>query len=297
MAVSRYNVPNPLPEQPVEIAKGIRAWTNRNGVTAVLLHHSSDPDTASLKDRRLSVPGDEARFLRENELDFSTWAGKAVYPEYDSKLHEDSNIGYVKDRPVWVGLDFGYHHPAAVFAQIGPEVWVIGEVMGEDMTLERFMHDVFIPYRDRLFPSDTKWLYAADPAGKQVSDKSEHTSFSLLSNLGIYPMQKKSEINEGLTLIRQRLHLGLLKVHPRCRVLIEGLSGAYRYPEPTAGRPEPAFPLKDGYYDHLQDALRYLAVNSMSLFTPKPQEKPKEKSWVRRIVEREYDDDLSLLSG
>lgn len=289
-----------LPSFPTEIAPGIRAWRNYNGLAGVLLHYSSDPETASQEERRLVVPGDESRYLRENELDFTSFAGKAVFPGFDQNLHVDPNIGYLPEYPVWCGIDFGWHHPAAVFGQVGPELWVLGEVMGEDMTLEDFLNKVFFPYRDKIFPPSAKWLYAADPAGRQVSDKSEHTSFAILSNHGIFPVQKKSEINEGLTIIRQRLGLGLMKVHPRCRILIEGLKGGYRYPEPTPGRPEPLLPKKDGFYDHVADSFRYMCVNAISLLTPKREEKRPDKTAIQKLMARHEHivpkDDLELLN-
>lgn len=151
--------------------------------------------------------------------------------------------------------------------------------MGEDLTLDRFVQDIILPYQDRLFGDKAKYIDFGDIAGRQITDKSEYSSFAILANYGIFPVAKRSEINEGLTIIRQKLADGSLKVHPRCKTLVEGFKGGYRYPPPTTGTPEPLFPLKDGFYEHSQDAFRYLIVNNFSLFTKAQQveaEKPKD---------------------
>jgi hypothetical protein len=201
--------------------------------------------------------------------------------------------------PVWRGWDFGYHRPAVVYAQAHGGFWLFGEVLGEDETLDQFLNNKVLPYEAALFGDNLKnikFLDAADPAGKQVSDKSEYTSFAILANKGIFPYARKTGINEGLTIVRQRIADGSLQVHPRCRLLLEGFRGGYRYPEPTPGLPEPLFPAKDGFYEHLMDALRYIAVNAFSVWAPKKKEKtdegPKPPFYDRIMNRKKYDPDL-----
>lgn len=273
-----------LSDMPEEVLPGVRAWRNSgNGFVGVLLHYEADPSGASEEQRKEGLSEDQ--FKREHGLSFSTWAGKAVYP-----MFSESSIAPVfpdteRVLPIWRGWDFGFHRPAVVWVQIHGGFWVLGEVLGEDMTLYEFLDRVVLPYQKAVFGDHNYFIDAADPAGMQVSDKSEHTSFALLSNRGIFPMQQRAEINKGLTIIRQKMVTGEFKIHPRCRNLIEGLKGGYRYPEPTKGTPEPQFPKKDGYYDHLQDALRYVAVNAVSVYERK--EKPKsEKTREEKIYEK-----------
>lgn len=267
----------PLTEQPGLIRKGITAWRNPGNLfTSVLLHFSADDEGADEEARRAGMSEDD--FKREHGLDFSSFAGKPVYPGFSTKLI-DTNLFASPDFTIMRGMDFGYHRPGCVYAQLfGHKLWLLGEVMGQDMTLDRFINDVMLPYEAEVFKDipEPKYATFADPAGRQVSDKSQYTSFSILSNHGIHPVARKSEINEGLTIIRQKMADTSFAVHPRCRILIEGFKGGYCYPEVDEGKPEALMPHKDGYYDHLQDAFRYLVVNNLSVVVRKEKPKPEE---------------------
>jgi hypothetical protein len=45
------------------------------------------------------------------------------------------------------------------------------------------------------------------------------------------------------------------------RMLVEAFRHGYRYPKPTAAHPTVEQPEKDGFYDHVMDATRYLVEN------------------------------------
>lgn len=260
-----------LTDRPLLTTSGIQAWRNNNGFVCALLHFTADPDGATEDQRREGL--DEDRFQQEHGLSFSSWAGKAVYPMFKEKEHIKEDLWFNPDLPLWRSWDFGYHRPAVVYAQVHGGLWVFGEVMGEDMTLDRFIDQVVLPYQDRVFPGHSYFIDTADPAGMQVTDKSDWTSFTLLANRGIFPLAIRSEINAGLTIVRQKMATGAFKIHPRCRLLIEGFQGGYRYDEQKEGKPAPLLPKKDGFYDHLQDALRYLVTNAVSLYEAKPKKK------------------------
>lgn len=258
-------------EYPTEYIPGTRVWRNSgNGFLSVLLHYSADPDTADAAARKSGMTIED--YEREHNLSFSSYAGKPAFPEWKPDFVTDS-LPLNPELPIWRGWDFGYHRPAVVWAQLHGGLYVHGEVMGEGMTLQRFIDECVFPYQERIFPEGVTYIDAADPAGKQVSDKSDHTSFTILSNRGIFPLAKKTEIKEGLTLIRNSMVADKFRSHERCKILNAGDAGGYRYPEATKGNPNPELPLKDGYFDHLQDARRYIVVNSMSLYLTKKKEK------------------------
>jgi hypothetical protein len=287
-----------LEEYPTEPIAGMKVWRNaKNGFTSALLHFSADPSGPNEDERRKGM--DEQAYNREHDLSFDSWAGKPVYPMFQESRHVDEGCFISNDFPVIRCWDFGYHRPAVVYWQAHGGMWVHGELLGQDMTLMEFFESHVAPYEKALFGDrKPKFIDAADIAGRQMSDKSEHTSFAILSNYGVFPFSKKTEINEGLTIIRHHMNMGTFKVHPRCRILIEGLKGGYRYPEPTPGLPEPMFPQKDGFYDHLMDALRYGAVNVLSVY--KPRAKKNEAEQYPPLVERlmrkreQHDPDLGL---
>lgn len=273
-----------LTDSPQEVIQGLRLYKNPgNKFTCALLHFTADPSGADEESRKSGM--EDSRFAREHNLDFSSWAGKAVYAGFNEShvqpVWPDPNF------PVLRGWDFGFHHPACVWSQSHGGFWVVGEVMGQDQTLDSFVKDVVLPYQAVLFPegpSEWKFIDYGDIAGKQITDKSDFTSFAILSNYGIFPIGKKTAIEQGLTLIRQKIVSAELQVHPRCRILVEGFKGGYRYPEPSVAIPDPLFPMKDGFYDHLMDALRYVVVCNYDLYQKKEAPPKKQRTLVDEVM-------------
>ena len=143
------------------------------------------------------------------------------------------------------------------------------EVLGENEGIRDFATRVLRQHA-YMYPN-AKWLDCCDPAGKQKSDKSEDTSIDILNSLGVYPTYKEgNRIDDGLEILRQRMlrrndgKYGMI-VHPQCKILRDGFKGGYRYPEKKEGSPENEMPLKDGYYDHIQDVARYIATNFLDV--------------------------------
>lgn len=288
-----------LAKESQDLIPGVKAWKNFNGYAVCLLHYSSDPEGRNEEQRREGLA--ENDFLREHELSFESYAGEPFYGHvYDRYYHEDPSLSYIEEIPVWVGWDFGHRRPGIVVSQVYPDSQfaILGEVLGENQTLNRFVEDSALPYLHEHFPGATLF-HAADPAGKQVTDKSEHTSFTILHQYGIFPRARRSEINEGVTHIKNKLLAvrlggkGLVINPDRCPILTEGFRGGYRYPESTQANPEPLYPAKDGYYEHLMDALRYIAVNVFSLWTPKVKEQhvPSREEELLKKAQRLYDED------
>lgn len=297
-----------LDYEPKLIAPGIKGWKGLNGYTTLLCHFTADPEGPDEAVRRVGTL--ENDYQRENNLDFTSFAGKPVYGAvYQPQVHEDTAIFYNPDLPLWVGWDFGYHRPAVHFSQFHADGgwWILGEILGEDQTLPRFVEDSYFPYLHLNFPKkdgqqEQTLIHCADPAGKQVTDKSEHTSFTILGTYGIFPRARKTEINEGLTLISnsmQRTAMGKpgLKVHPGdCPITTDAFRGGYRYPEATAAMPEPRLPEKDGFYEHPMDTTRYVAIHALRLWVPHEKKIEQETfaNKIRRNRTKQQDDDYGL---
>jgi hypothetical protein len=102
-----------------------------------------------------------------------------------------------------------------------------------------------------------------DPAGNSCEQSSGLSQVRQLRSLGIHTKYRRSNIIEGIELIRRAIRAGdgksRLIVSPRCPRLIEALQ-CYHYPDDVSGLSD-ELPLKDGVYDHLIDALRYFFVN------------------------------------
>lgn len=177
--------------------------------------------------------------------------GNFIRPqEFDPKL------------PVYRCLDFGFNRPACVWLQFyGKQLRVLGEQMGQRIYLDDFLRDKIFPYERDVLGLKDSTVYKAfcDPAGSQESDKGR-TSIEILNDHGISPIYRKTRIEEGIKALKNYLDTKegtepCFIIHPRCQILIEAFRGGYHRLD---GVDDPA---KDGYYDHLVDALRYGAVH------------------------------------
>jgi hypothetical protein len=252
-------------------------WNTKNKFCIAKVHYTADPDKNTSQWIEMAKQGSSERsWNREYEIAYDVFEGKAVYEDFrEFKEGQPWHVREFEYDPktveyVYRGWDFGYHHPAALMAFINQsdQFCVRAEVLGENEGIKEFGTRVK-NFSQSLFPN-AKWLDCCDPAGHQKSDKSEFTSVEVLNSLGIFPTSKPSSIDEGLEILRQRLLLrndGKLGViyHPDCKVLIDAKKGGYRYPEYKEGTPEKEAPFKDGYYDHLCDTERYIAVNYLEL--------------------------------
>jgi len=197
--------------------------------------------------------------------------GKPVYgTDFDPDIHLDSDLRLNPYRPIYVGMDFGYHHPAAIFAQVDEysRLIILGEYFPEDISAKEFGLGT-LDYIKRKFPRHKHdVIYYGDPAGQQASDKGPST-FKILASLGIdvgsIPHRR---VEDGIDLIRGLLAelsgtppKARLRIHQRqCPVLSNTLAYGYHYKITRDGRIQ-AKPNKDGYWEHLADAVRYLGEN------------------------------------
>jgi hypothetical protein len=79
---------------------------------------------------------------------------------------------------------------------------------------------------------------------------------------------------------------------PSCHDLISGMEGGIRYPKPTKSKPYPGKdPFPDGYFEHLHDAAKYVAVNTIGAAEPKKVEPRIHYEGRRRVIELTGDGD------
>lgn len=194
------------------------------------------------------------RYL-EGEFGFAQ-KGTPVFKGFSENMHV-AELNYMPGKPVLRGWDFGFHRPACVFVQIDNDdrVCILREILGNNEYLMEFSEKV-IKLSNYWFPNATFEDYC-DPAGIQKTDKSAKTSIDILKDKGINPRFRKLPVNAGITLIQKKISSligdkpGLL-VNKQCRILIEAFMGGYYYDN------EKDEPYKDGFYEHLVDALRYI---------------------------------------
>lgn len=175
--------------------------------------------------------------------------GRPVYPQF-SRGNHIYPLDFDHKLPLIRGWDFGYQHPACVFMQLdGSQVRVLGELMGKRTYLDDFVEDVVIPYQNLHFKNANRFLDYCDPHGADKTDKPK-TSIQILNEKRIFPVYRRTYIQEGIKAVKRFLDTkdrqgnSNFIIHPRCKLLIEGLKGGYHRLD---GDEDPE---KDGYYDH-----------------------------------------------
>lgn len=239
------------------LCKGLSLRRNKNGFVVLALHHTANPhkNESWAEQAKKSYSSLDA-WKQEQELDFNKTEGARVYPIFRSDVHV-KQLKYNPYRTIWRGWDFGYNHPACVWVQEEDGVLhVLHELLGEEILITDFADEVKAVSR-RLFPGCT-FKDAGDPAGNFKNDKTERTSIDILRQKGIRICMKKRPVKDGIQVIRGLLAPRVpdlkprLLVDPVCETLIDGFLGGYT-------RDEDDDPIKDGYYEHMFDALRYFA--------------------------------------
>lgn len=258
-----------LPASPIP---GIEVWKNiRNKFVVFQAHYSANPDKRSdeYKDNiRSSMP--RAQYMQEYELQWDSFAGMPVYPDFDPKRHKavSGSLAPVNGLPLLRGWDFGLT-PACLIAQLqGDQLVVLREFVAENMGIERFS-DRVLRECAVLYPewADRRknWRDYIDPAGEFRKDTDEGTCAKVLDSKGLYPIPgpvawegRRKSVEHFL--FRQTKEGPCFLIDAAlCPITYKGFVGGYRYPEKSAEiQPNKLRPIKDEH-SHPHDALQYIA--------------------------------------
>jgi hypothetical protein len=193
--------------------------------------------------------------------------GKPVYPEYKDSVHCKA-FELTSRLPLHVGFDFGLT-PAAVFAQRMPNgQWRIrSEVVTEDMGIIRFGELVKQHVAEKYAGFKLEHL-TGDPAG-DIRGGDERTCFDLLRVVGI---EARPASSNDPVLRREAAAKPLRSmidgepaylVHPDCRYLRKGKSGAYHYKRiQVAGEAKFRDVPDKNIYSHVCEAEQYLFLGA-----------------------------------
>jgi hypothetical protein len=238
------------------LGKGLGMRKNRNGFVVLSLHWSAAPwkDDAWMEKSKKSYSSEDS-WRQEQELDFNKTEGTRVFPGF----HFDTHVKKIKYNPhqtIWRGWDFGYHHPACVWVQMDEDgkLNILHELLGEEILVNDFAAEVKRLSRT-LFPA-MEFKDAGDPAGQATTDKSKRSTIDILRSLGFRVNMRKRNVADGINVLRGLLvpqgkdEKIRLHIDPCCEILVDGFLGGYV-------RDDEDQPIKDGYYEHLFDALRY----------------------------------------
>lgn len=205
-----------------------------------------------------TLPEDQRQRYVDGEWG-TTFEGTPVYREflYDTHARELQFDPYMPLLRFW---DFGYRHPCCIWAQIDEEgrLLVLREKLGSNVEIIPFIDECKSLTATR-FQGANDILDFGDPAARQKKDTG--STLAELNKAGILLRYRVTRIDEGVRLLRMRFEK-LIRNKPAimidkrgCPIILAALRGGYRMDDMGLK------PVKDGYYDHLMDALRYGAVN------------------------------------
>jgi len=253
---------SPLPPQAED--KGIVIVHNKNQFCVFKLHYSADPDKPKewSDGLRATYPSPDI-WNQEMELDFTKSVGLRIYPDFKEHTHVKENLQAIPYKDVFRFWDFGYRHPVCIFAQVNDDdqLVILDELFGTDVVILEFARSIKRKTK-KDYPGFKVKDYC-DPAGKFKSDKSQRTTIDIMHTLDIWPRYKASSVSDGINLLRTIMleredgTPGLL-VDRKCHVVVDAFLGGYVRNEVTEE------PVKEGFYEHPMDALRYGAVNIFS---------------------------------
>jgi hypothetical protein len=293
------------------VDQGMHAYRNANGTLLLALHYSADPDKCTPEARAEAKVGytNQRMYLRENELDFTTMAGKGVWSnEFSRDFHVIPR--YVPDprSPIYRGWDTGYTGQAVSFAQYNADGQLVffDQIIEKHVALQeicRHVSRVMAFWRQqgalaggadvigmdgrlsKVYPMSFDY---GDPATKQHNSKGE-TDVNTLAKHG-YQLMSKTSKNRKFDLMEQPRQLLLPRSDGKPAILfarntpnmdhvIQAFSGAYAYKEIKPGQDEQLQPLKDGFYDHIADSIQYLIDNISPIDYGAPSDEPDPEWW------------------
>ncbi len=186
--------------------------------------------------------------------------GTRVFSKFTPSIHLD-NFKYNPYLPILRGWDFGFRHPAVIFAQETDwgRLLFLKELQGTEIQIDDFA-DVVIRKTNEWFPGCRIEDYC-DIAGTHRSDKSKITSVQILKKKGIDASYRKTidlekEVSEINNLFEKQIgalpRMGIDR--KGCPIFSDALAGGYY-------RDKEGKPTGDDFFDHLCDAARYIIVN------------------------------------
>lgn len=204
-----------------------------------------------------------------------TYRGEAIYGKIFKPQFHVAEIEPIKDLRVLEAWDFGHRHPAVMWVQFTPwgAIHIHGEIQGESEYLEEFIPRA-LAERTAIFGPEAEVWSACDPSGAvATSHGTRRTAVDILGEYDIHPtyLTNSNTADRRHFAIQQIAKMMLrltregpaFQVHPRCVTLIDGFTAGYVYSNLVA-RGNIRKPLKDGYYDNLQNCLEYLILNFLT---------------------------------
>lgn len=200
----------------------------------------------------------------------SNTKGKPIFiKEFSESRHVwkgDDPLPWTRGLPLIRGWDFGYDGTGLVILQDDLKtrrIKVLYAHVETNCLLDVFCDEVLPEIRNKF--KGAQWIDFCDPAGAQRDTRTSRTCIDILKDHGIHAKFRRTHsVAYGINVIMRQLRLNLngqpvFIIDPECEALIEAFAGGYANKKDVAD--QEINPVKDGYYDHIMDALRYAMVN------------------------------------
>lgn len=222
----------------------------------------------------------EAERMRRSDPDKykHIWLGKyntggkgRVYLKFQELEFDKGNIdSTIEDRggTIYVGQDFNVNPMASVIAQkVVDECEVLDALALETSNTTEVCEEITRRYPNRHV------VFCPDPAGNQrrsSTTKVGQTDFTIIRSFGFEvraPLAHPAVVDRENNANQMYEHEGRrrVRIHPRAKVLIEGLNGL-KY------KPETGLRDKKSGFDHICDAMDYLLWQEFNLLKNKPRQ-------------------------
>lgn len=205
--------------------------------------------------------------------------GVPVFGEqYDIRLHDNPDAHYNPFRALYIGLDFGFHNPAAVFAQVDDDgaIQILHEYLPSRVTAKAFGQGtkefIWKHYR-KLVEAGSPIIVYGDIAGEQEKDTGDSITH-WQSGSGLSVLTQRLGMNDSLDRVRDALSMMVghpprarLRIVKRtCPILHQAFLAGYHY-KVKDGRREPVpFKTMKNKFDDVADAVRYLVAGIIGVY-------------------------------
>lgn len=170
------------------------------------------------------------------------------------------------DFTLYCGIDFGIRHNA--YCLLGVDVfgnmYIIDDFISTNMSVRNFIEFMLRRFNEKLGIKRPQYIvYVGDVSGKNRELYDGHDLFSKIKKeFGLNLYGQKVRVLESIAVIKDLLHEKKLLVSDRASFSLEGFLG--RFKSDGFGNP-----IKDGFYDHLLDAIRYAVMYATKEFRSK----------------------------